>query len=330
MSFLLPPRLENEQGHVRTVGFELEFGGVQLTESADILKTLFGGEIIRDGEYVYRVASPLGDFQVEADSAFLKEKRHEKYLKALGVTSPDSRLAHGVTDALSHLAGTLIPFEIIMPPLKITELDAVERVREQLQKHSAKGTRSSVFMAFGMQFNPEIPDKSAETILAYLRAFFLLFDWLYEESDIPLSRRLAPFIHDFPTAYVRLVLDPAYAPDRGRLMDDYLTHNPTRNRPLDMLPLFSDIDKVRVFSHPIERDLVKSRPTFHYRLPNSQVDDPAWTIASDWNKWIEVERLAGDHDRLTRMSEDYARVHDDTLFFTRAKWVERTREWLNG
>lgn len=330
MSFLLPPRLENKLGHTRTVGFELEFGGVPLEESAQILKDLFGGEVVRDGDFIYRVTSPLGDFQVEADSAFLKEKRYEKYLRAVGLSSPDSRLAAGVTDALSHLAGTLIPFEVIMPPLKITELDAVERVRDQLQKHSAKGTRSAIFTAFGMQFNPEVPDKSAPTLLAFLRAFFLLFDWLYEESDIPLARRLAPFIHDFPNAYVRLVLDPAYAPDLDQLMTDYLEHNPTRNRPLDMLPLFSDIDKVKVFSYPVERDLVKSRPTFHYRLPNSQVDDPAWTIASDWNKWIEIEKLADCPSRLREMCADYAAIHDDTLFFSRAKWIERTREWLSG
>lgn len=330
MSFLLPPRPENELGHPRTVGFELEFGGVPLTESAEILRDLFGGEVVRDSEFIYRLVSPLGEFQVEADSAFLKEKRYEKYLRALGLNAADSRLASGVGDAIAHLAGTLIPFEIVMPPLKITELDAVERVRERLRQHSAKGTRSAVFMAFGMQFNPEVPDKSAPTLLAYLRAFFLLFDWLYQESDIPLSRRIAPFIHDFPNAYVRLVLEPSYAPDLDGLMTDYLEHNPTRNRPLDMLPLFSDIDKAKVFAYPVERDLVKSRPTFHYRLPNSQVDDPAWTIASDWNKWIEVERLACDPERLRQMSEDYARVHDDTLFFTRAKWVERTRGWLNG
>src|SRR5690606_29497891 len=119
------------------------------------------------------------------------------------------------------------------------------------------------------------------TLLAYLRAFFLLYDWLYEESEIPIARKVAPFIHDFPPEYVAHVLNPDYAPNLETLIDDYLRFNPTRNRPLDMLPLFAHLDRERVFAQPVERELVKARPTFHYRLPNSMVDDPKWSIADD-------------------------------------------------
>src|SRR6185312_17067732 len=109
-----------------------------------------------------------------------------------------------------------------------------------------------------------------------------VYDWLYIESEIPLARKLAPFIHSFPDDYIELVLDPAYHPDLETFMTDYLINNPTRNRPLDLLPLFAWIDAEKVFSFPVEKDLVKSRPTFHYRLPNSEVDDPDWSVASDW------------------------------------------------
>lgn len=329
MKFALPPRTHNQHGELRTVGFEMEFGGIELEETARILLSLFGGNLIRKSPYVFKIATDLGEFTLEADSNFLKERSYERYFRALGLDPRDSVLATSVEDAVASLAGTLIPFEIAMPPLAIDRLEPVERIRKELQLHSAKGTRSSMFLAFGMQINAEVPDKSPETLLSYLRAFFLLFDWLFVEAEIPLSRKLTPFIHRFPAEYVQLVLNPNYQPDLDELMTDYLTYNPTRNRPLDMLPLFADINPHKVFSYAVERDLVKSRPTFHYRLPNSQVDDPTWTVADDWNKWVEIERLADDPGRIREMSEDYLHVHEDTVVFTRSKWVEKTRDWLH-
>lgn len=330
MDFLLPPRLEDENGQTRTVGFELEFGGVDLEETATVLQNLFGGVIERQSPYYYQVRTSLGAFTAEADSSFLKEKKFEDYFRALGLDPEHSSLAHGVEDAVAALAGTLIPFEVATPPLPLTRLHVIEEVRSALHEHAAQGTNASIFMAFGMQFNPRVPDRSAATLLAYLRAFFLLYDWVYVESEIPLQRKLAPFIHSFPSAYVEKVLHPAYDPNLESLICDYLEHNPTRNRPLDMLPLFADLDPRRVFSYPVEKDLVKPRPTFHYRLPNSQIDDPNWTVASDWNKWIEIERLAADPGRIAEMSRDYHQVHDNGLFFVRDAWVEKTRGWLHN
>lgn len=330
MEFQLPPRLLNEDGELRTVGFEMEFGGVDLDRTAEIVMSLFGGKLQRESAYVYKVATELGEFQLEADSVFLKERKYERYFRALGLNPTESALAHGVEEAIASLAGSVIPFEIVSPPLPINQLQPVEDIRRALQANSAKGTNASIFMAFGMQFNPQVPDHKPETLLAYLRSFLLLFDWLYVESEIPLSRKLAPYIHNFPSEYVDLVLNPSYEPDLDRLMTDYLVMNPTRNRPLDMLPLFAEINPHKVFSYPVEKDLVKSRPTFHYRLPNSQVDDPNWSVADDWNKWVEIERLAFDTDRIREMSEDYMRVHEDTMLFSRSKWVEKTRDWLHG
>jgi len=329
MEFQVPPRLYTQNGEKRRVGFELEFGGLPLENTAQILLLLFDGQLKRESEFVFKISTTLGQFGLEADSSFLKSKKYEKYMRLVGLDPGSPGLAHEVEEAVAKLAGTLIPFEIVMPPLPMDNLTAVERIRAELQQHSATGTKSSIFTAFGMQFNPEVPDFKVETLLAYLRSFFLLFDWLYEESHISIARRVAPFIHDFPDTYVGLVLNPNYTPDLNLFMEDYLTHNPTRNRPLDLLPLFAYIDKEKVFAHPVEKDLVKPRPTFHYRLPNSMVDDPNWTIASDWNKWVEIERLADSPSRLQKMTQDYFSTHE-SLLFMRSKWVERTRHWLHG
>lgn len=326
MTFHLPPRLKNQNGEKRRVGFELEFGGLSIPEAADILLGLFGGQIVKQDLYTAVIQNKIGRFEIEADSTFLKEKRYGKYLEFAGLNS----LSEAADGVMGKLAGTLIPFEIITPPLPIDALEPVEQIRAELLRHSAKGTKSSVFMAFGMQFNPEVPGKDASTLLNHLRAFFLLFDWLYEESEIPVARKVAPFIQNFPEVYSRYVLNPAYNPGLKRFMRDYLEFNPTRNRPLDLLPLFADIDPQLVELFPVEHDLVKARPTFHYRLPNSMVDDPGWQIKSDWNKWVEVERLASDEYRLHRMTEDYFSVRSGNLLFVRSKWAAKTRDWLHA
>lgn len=331
MTFLLPPILENEQGDFRRVGFELEFGGISMEDAASILQRRFGGEIVREGRYRCELkGTPWGDFGLEVDSIFLKENRYEIYFEKMGLDPASSKLAHGVEETIEALAGSLVPLEIVSPPLPIHRMECIEQFREELFRNSAKGTKANWYAAFGMQFNPEVPDRRPETILSYLRAFFLLYDWLYQESDVALARRLSPYIHEFPKDYVAAVLDPGYAPDLDELMHDYLKANPTRNRPLDLLPLWADINPDLLFRYPVEKDLVKARPTFHYRLPNSQVDDPQWSIARDWNNWVEVERLACSPERLREMTESYLETKDGHALFTKSKWVEKAREWLSG
>jgi len=155
----------------------------------------------------------------------------------------------------------------------------------------------------------------------------VLSPWLRAEIGVDPARRVLPFIGHFPDAYVRLVIDPGYAPDLGTLIDDYLEHNPTRNRELDLLPLFAHLDPGRV-----ERALpdahVKARPTFHYRLPNSRIDDPAWGgVIEEWNRWLEVERLAADPARLEEACTAYRRHLDRSPL---ADWVEQARAWLKS
>ena len=88
------------------------------------------------------------------------------------------------------------------------------------------------------------------------------------------------------------------------LIDDYLEANPTRNRILDMLPLFHYLDSDRV-EQQVDDILVKPRPTLHYRLPNSEIDDPEWSLHRPWNDWMQVEALANDASRLDRWCYRY-------------------------
>ena len=124
-------------------------------------------------------------------------------------------------------------------------------------------------------------------------------------------RRALPFADPFPRTYVRKVVDPNYQPALPQLVDDYLEANPTRNRELDLLPLFTHLAPERVRAKVADA-LIKARPTYHYRLPDTRLSDPAWSLIVEWNRWVEVEHLAADAAALRRLGRvclDEARSH---------------------
>jgi hypothetical protein len=313
-SFQLPPAVRNAAGAVRRAGFELEYAGLSLEATAIIVRHVFGGRHVVESPSVQRVANTqFGTFKLEIDSSMLKDRKYERPLRALGL-DPETlgggggggRGARTLGRARAHLVAAVgVPFEVVTPPIPVTDLAPLDEFRRLLWQNEAEGTRVLPWYAFGMHINPEIPSDDPGQLRDYLRAFLLLYPWLKQRVKVDVSRSVSPYINPFPDAYASLILQPDYPADEGRLIDDYLAHNPTRNRPLDMLPVLCHLDERRVMQRVEEKHLVKARPAFHYRLPNCLVDEPGWTLAREWNTWVGVEHLAHDPDRLARMSRDY-------------------------
>ena len=51
-----------------------------------------------------------------------------------------------------------------------------------------------------------------------------------------------------------------------------------------------------------------ARPAYHFRLADSRVDEPDWTLAFEWNRWVLVERVADDADLLAHLAEAGGRI----------------------
>jgi hypothetical protein len=263
---------------------------------------VFGGRDIRESTYARRVVDTrYGDVTVEIDSTFLKQKHYEGPLRTLGLDL-DKLDTQPLENLLIGVASNMVPFEVGLPPIPITELEPLEDLRRLLYEHQAEGTRASLLYMFGLHINPESPRIDAETLLNYLRAFVLLYPWLEERIQVDITRRIGPYINSFSAEYVRLILADDYPTTAGRLIDDYVRFNPTRNRPLDMLPILACLDRERTLAAVEDPHLTKPRPAFHYRMPNSLLDEPDWRVAHEWNTWVIVERLANDTQRLERLS----------------------------
>jgi len=316
--FRLPPVTETADGRPRMVGFELEFSGLTLEQTVDALRTALGGEATAKSaaECAVQVDS-LGEFNVELDWDFLKRLAAEKAERDEGAEW---------VDALSQAAALVVPVEVVCPPIPVTGLASLRPMVAALREAGAAGTEESLLAAYGVHINAEIPCLDAATLSAYLKAFALLQWWLVEAHQVDPTRKISPYVDLYPQAYVKLLLSRP-APTMDQIFADYLEHNASRNRALDLLPLLAEIDVARV-RRAVDDPKIKARPAFHYRLPNCHIEQPDWSLAGAWNVWGVVEWLAHRADALEELGAEYLAAELPLLGVRRGGWVEHVDRWL--
>lgn len=327
-AFHSPPFPKNANGDSRHAGFEFELAGMDTKTCAECIAALLEGEI----HYAHSLEADitntsLGTFRVELDAKMVKKLAAKLEAKSSADENEwmdASALRAQLSEWMGGVAGQLVPLEVVTPPIAFAQFDAVERLREVLHKNKAQGTRAVLTNAFGLHINPDIASESVAYIRDIMRAFLVLYPWLRTVMQVDVSRRLLTYIDPFPADYMKLVLPDHYDPSLDRFIADYLHHNPTRNRALDLLPLFAHLapESLKPLDEA-DRELVKARPAFHYRLPNCEIDDANWSVARDWNYWVEVERLAKDRDRLAEIARDYLVYLENPLNLLSAGWVEQ-------
>ncbi|NBC26679.1 MAG: amidoligase [Bacteroidetes bacterium] len=328
--FKSPPKLHTPDGNERSVGYEFEFTGVEISEAAEMVQDLYGGTISKVSTYEYNVENTtFGTFTLEIDAQLLREKKYEKTLQSFGIDLATFRNIESIEDKLKNLASSVVPFEIISPPIPLSRMTELQKLVEKLRHWKAKGTGSSVLYAFGLHLNPELPNHSCESLLNHLRAFVLLDSWIRKDADINISRRLTPYINEYKEDYLQLILSADYSPSLQDFIRDYFEYENSRNRPLDMLPLFMHLapEVTRGF---LQDTLTSARPTYHYRLPNCSIEDPDWALADEWNRWVLVEMLAEDTRTLFQYAKTYLKMRRETLVGFDAKWMKLMDRWVKN
>jgi hypothetical protein len=315
-----PPQTLGPSGASRRVGVEIEFSNIDCRSAAELVQKTFGGDVLEEDPYRFRVlATMLGDFTVELDM------RHAHPHKSTGRKRHVlDGLQAELCAAVGDVASLWLPVEIVSPPVAWERLPELDKITQELRRAGAHGTDDGLLYAFATQLNPEVPSCDAKVILAYLKAFLILADRLRADAARDIKRRLLPFAAPMPRAYARKVIDPAYQPSLAQLIDEYIKANPTRNRELDMLPLFTALDAERI-GRQFRSSLVKPRPTFHYRLPDTRLSDPEWGLITEWNRWVQVEWLAAEPERLDAACKHYCAYADERRL---GDWSETVRQWL--
>lgn len=288
----------------RKVGVEIEFGGIGTLETARIIADRMDGTVEHSSPYAAVVRdTSIGDISVELDWSWIQK------------AGDDGGILDQTKELLAELGRDVVPTEIVAPPLEGDRIDELDRLVRALAASGAKGTRAGLLNGFGMHLNPELweGDLNAATLRRVLQAYLLMSAGLREAIQVDFTRSLLPFVAAFADDYMRHALRTDYAPDMATLIDDYIAFNPTRNRELDMLPVFAHIDGQRVRGR-LHDQKISSRPTFHWRLPNADLESPFWSITHEWERWLSVEELAVDERELSQRIDAWAR--------------ERARPWL--
>lgn len=324
----MPPRTTTADGRDRRIGVELEFAAMSANAGAQLVRSLFGGTIEEEDPHRYHITKTrLGDFTSELDTQFAHRAVGEPMRSELPSESLAQLLAEFRDEfrrVYGDVSSLVVPCEIVCPPIAMSNLFELDRLVEALTQAGAQGTRASPFFAFGSQLNPEIATQDADWLVAVFKAYLLMSDWLRAVMAIDPTRQLTAFADPFPMHYAMKVVDPGYWPRLGEFIDDYVDHNPTRNRELDMLPLFAWLDRDRVH-RSITDSRIKPRPTFHYRLPDANFGEPGWTLGLEWRRWLVVERLAEHPEKLNAMGAAFVANQGRLL---PDNWAIRSSEWL--
>ncbi|MGY6412342.1 MAG: amidoligase family protein [Alkalilacustris sp.] len=312
-------------GGPRRTGVEIELAGLTEVEVAECVRGLWGGRIEADDPTRFRIEDTrLGRVTVLRDSALSRS---------------------GVEGVLLEALGDMVPVEVVTPPLAPDEMPEADALVRALRVAGARGTRDALRFGFGMHLNPEVVAPTAEAILPVVRAYGLLEDWLRATDPLDPARRLLPFVDPWPRALVDRLAQPAppsasseadaAAPavtlgalrDLSDLAAAYLALTPTRNRGLDLLPLLEHLEPAQVRAALPEGRAKGGRPTYHYRLPEARVDEPSWSVAYEWNRWVLVERVAARPALLEALAEEW-RAHRSALLTIRPDWARMVEAHL--
>ncbi|MCK0163816.1 amidoligase family protein [Marinobacter sp. S6332] len=321
----MPDIMNTADGNERRVGVEIELSGLGYLQLVELVGKLLGGEAKPESRYISKLETPLGDFIIELDSDPIKDldladERLPESIRELGGQAME------VIDAAAEM---IVPLEIVSPPVKFSDLDQIETLVEELRKAGALGSREAIYFAFGLQLNPELPDLKPATLIRYYQAFAVLYDWLKARHQLDISRKFTPYIEPWSSRYTDLLVADGYEPDQHQMMVDYLEYNPTRNRALDLLPLFAHLDKPLLDQY-VEDPRIKSRPTLHYRLPDCDIDNPKWHFSSVWNDWVVVEQLANHAEDLKELRALFRESRKLSLRNLTHSWLETSENWLES
>lgn len=315
------------QQEPRGMGVEIELAGLEPQRIAEVLIQSLGGHDQWLSPFEIQLTdTELGDIKLELDSQQIKELGEKSAIQGNPEDDPQS-FEKLYIQAISTIAINLVPWEIVTAPIPFKDLPRLEPVIEALREAGAQGTRHAVHYAFGVHLNPELVDHSAEWIIAQMKSFFCLYDWIRKVERTDFSRRVTPYINHFAKEYVCMVLDADYQPTTEQLIDDYLRFNATRNRSLDLLPLFKFLDKERV-AKAVQDQRVNARPTFHFRLPNCDIDNPEWGLNISIDTWMAVEGLA-QHPSLQTLCERYLSKLQSIVPLVPQLWADEVEHHLD-
>jgi len=152
--FPQPPLTSNHAGDERRVGIEIEFTNLPGTSIARIVKDVLRGTVEWETDYEAVVRDTnLGNFIVELDWRWLKEQQQNR--NGLPSKSP---IADQAIDLIGIAAQQLVPWEIVSPPIPITQLHRLDELVAVLHNCGGTGCRLNIWHRIHNDCGRYVPD----------------------------------------------------------------------------------------------------------------------------------------------------------------------------
>lgn len=288
----------------RRTGIEVEFAGLTLEQTAEIICASWGGGVsARDVRALEVSGGRHGRVKVELDIAL-----RQAWLE----------------DIAAQALGDLVPVEIVTSPLPQRALPEVTVLLDSLTDAGAMGTQHKLGFGFGIHLNPEFPPAGVPAFLAITRAYALLEPWLRDQAPLDVARRVLPFVAPWPLAFCDALAEGPL--DLSEFAALYAQLVGGRGFGLDLLPALQDLCP-SALAHLRQSALKGARPTFHYRLPETRLGDPDWSLAYEWNRWALVEAVAADRALLDALGQAW-RAHRTGLVSRSSLWASEVEARL--
>lgn len=298
------PGWQGKPAEYRRVGIELEFAGLPRSEAAETIREVVGGSI--------RVEHP--------DSILLEETALGLFvIESQGLPVPQQ------ADAGEWGPASGGPMRLIAPPVAVSRLPRIAAVVRRLTGAGATGAQG-LRNAFGLRIDVEAPALDVEIIVAVTQAFLLVSPWLRVCVRPDAAPKVLPFTAPFPPEYRDHVLRTDYRPSLPSFILHYCAANPTGRCELELLPLLASIDAATV-GKGLGCAPPAPRPAFHYRRGGARIGDPRWSLITEWNRWVLVERLAIDDARRHRMIAEWNAFRTDGAPLH--AWIDYVEEQLS-
>jgi hypothetical protein len=311
---------KNKDGKDRHVGVEIEYSNLNLKKSAVLVQKVFSGKITQKTRYELSLEdTKYGDFKFELDAQLLQKMQTDGLFEKLGKLIGD--ISDDIDKLIDKTSKRFVPFEIATAPIPIKDFSKLDEMIELLRLNGALGTTHSLQYAFGVHFNIEPPSQKIEDVLKLFKSFLILQKWIEVQSEIDVARKISPFINDFPKDYIKKVINLKYNPTKKEFLEDYIHFNPTRNRVLDMLPQLAFWDEKRVRKH-LPKEKINPRPTYHYRLPNSKINQFRWNLTQEFQLWVIVELLASNKKLFEKLSKQFLEELNKPIF-NKNEWIDK-------
>ena len=306
------PDIVGRAGGARRVGIEIEFGGMDDSRAAGVVRGSLGGTAKPLSAGEWRIdGTALGTVQLYLDTALRPDST--------------SRAAERAVD----LARSVVPLEIVTEPIPQGDLPRVERLLTALAEAGAHGSAERLAYGFGLHLNVALADPEGGADLPRgALAFAMLEPWLRARDPLDISRRVLPFTAPFPPAFADALARHGAGLTLPDLLDALDRHVTDRNHGLDLLPAYAHLAPDRFARRDARAGAVAARPAYHYRMPETRIGTPGWSLSYEWRRWVLVERVAADDALLDRLSALRPDLRDLPLLPAPQGWQDKVTKAL--